>query len=102
MSLHDLAVSIAELNALRAQIPWYYVRLLDWTEKNGVLKAVPKKPLSDAAHKATLKAFKKRGGAYVSHNGKAYYELVTKPRTSHSTSVAEGFKLAMAQLEKEG
>jgi len=81
-------------------LPWYYAELLDWREENGVIKAIPKKPLSDAAHKHVLRAFKKWGGGYVRHDGVAYFEAVLKPRRA-STPVAEKIKRAWEELQKE-
>jgi len=82
-------------------IPWYYAKLLDWHIENGVVKAFPKKPLSQEAHKWILRAFYKWGGKFVSHNGVAYYELVLEPRTSMSTPVAEKIRRAYEELQKE-
>lgn len=59
-----------------SNLPWHYAELLEWRVENGVVKAFPKKPLSDAAHREVVKAFKRWGGGYVSHNGVAYFEAV--------------------------
>lgn len=56
-------------------LPWYYVEMLDWREDNGIVKAFPKKSLSDKAHREILKAFKEWGGKFVSWNGQSWYEI---------------------------
>ena len=78
-------------------LPWYYAELLDWRVENGVVKAYPKKPLSDTAHKEVLKAFRKWGGKYVRWNGKDWFEAVVEPRQP-STPVAVEIKRAYEEL----
>lgn len=82
-------------------LPWYYVEMLDWRVENGIVKAYPKKPLSDVAHKAVLSAFKRWGGKFVSHNGVAYFELILDKWRSMSTQVAVDMKRAYEELQKE-
>ena len=82
-------------------LPWHYAELLDWKIENGVVKAVPKRLLSDQAHKTILATFKRWGGKFVSHNGTAYFELVVDPVSSVSTSVAVGIRQAYERLQKE-
>lgn len=57
-------------------LPWYYAEMLEFAEENGILKAFPKKPLSDKAHREIKKAFKRWGGKYVRWNGRDWFELV--------------------------
>lgn len=81
-------------------LPWYYAELLKWRVENGILKVFPKLPVSDRAHKAILKAFRRWGGKYVSWNGRDWYELVLEPRMA-STPVAVNVKRAYEELQKE-
>ena len=82
-------------------LPWYYAEMLDWTLENGILKAYPKKPLSDAAHKQILRVFRRWGGKYVRWNGRDWYELVVEPRKGVSTEAAASVKKAYLELKKE-
>ena len=63
-------------------LPWNYAELLKWvtTTNNGcsVVKAFPKKPLSDRAFNIIKSAFKKWGGKFVSYRGEYYFELVIR------------------------
>ena len=83
-------------------LPPQYRNMLVWHKSNGVIKATPKKTLSDTAHKTVLKAFKRVGGKYVSHNGEHYFEVC--PRKEYSSSlVAEAFfELQRNGIFKEG
>jgi len=80
-------------------LPWYYAELLDWHVEAGVVKAYPKKPLSDMAHKHVLRAFRRWGGHYVRHNGECWFEAALEPRQA-STPVAEKIAKAWEELQK--
>jgi len=82
-------------------LPWYYAELLSWRVENGIIKAFPKKLLSDTAHKTVLAAFRRWGGKYVSWNGQRYFELVLDLPTSTSTQTAADVKRAYEELKKE-
>ena len=80
--LRRIAQIIEELKKQERQhlkIPEVYGDMLVWTRQNGIIKAVPKKPLSISAHNLILKAFKRAGGAFVSNNGINYFELPVEP-----------------------
>lgn len=79
-------------------LPWYYAELLEWHVVDDVVKAFPKKPLSDKAHKEILRAFKLWGGKFVSPG---YFELVLNGRNGQSTKTAVDLKRAYEQLQKE-
>ena len=82
-------------------LPWYYAEMLDWHVENGVVKAFPKKPLSDTAHREISKWFKRQGGKFVRHNGVAYFERVFTPQNSASTVTAVQIRKAYEELQKE-
>ena len=63
------------MDAVRDVNP-YYVDMLSWTVDHGIVKAAPKKPLSNLAHESISKVFQHLGGNYVSHAGQAWFELV--------------------------
>ena len=69
MDLSDVKAAVSDVNP-------YYADLLTWEQQHGIIKAIPKKRLSDSAHRAILKTFQKLGGNYVSHAGQAWFELV--------------------------
>jgi hypothetical protein len=46
-----------------------------------LLKAIPKKPLSDLAHKSILKVFRRLGGKFVSYDGQNWFELILLEET---------------------
>lgn len=79
----------------------YYADMLRWTQTREVIKATPKRKLSMRAHKIIRKAFKRRGGDYVSNNGH-YFELVLAPRQlSPQHKIAVAFHELDGQLFKE-
>jgi len=83
-------------------LPWYYAEMLKWTQENGIIKAFPKRKLSDKAHKNVLAAIRKWGGKYVSHNGQRYYEIVLgRDPVSASTQTSVNVKRAYEELQKE-
>ena len=82
-------------------LPWNYAEMLEWTQENGYVKAFPKRPLSDRAHKIILVAFRKWGGKFVRHDGVAYFEVAVDKPTSTSTKVAVDVKRAYEELTKE-
>lgn len=79
-----------------------YRNMLVWHRQNGVIKATPKKMLSDAAHKTVLKAFKRVGGKYVSHNGQHYFEVCPRKECSASVIAEAFFELQRNGVFKEG
>jgi len=77
----------------------YYANLLKWTQTDSIIKATPKRQLSDTAHKIILTIFERQGGNFVSNGGTHYFELVLKPR-----QLSPNGKIAVAysELVKEG
>ena len=61
--------------AVKATLPSYYAKMLDWQRDGDFIKAVPNRELSDAAHKTISKTFKRLGGKFVSYRGQTYFEL---------------------------
>lgn len=84
------------LSDMKAELG-YYADMLQWTIQDEVIKAVPKRRLSDIAHKVVSREFKRRGGDYVSNNGSHYFELVLKPR-----QLSPNGKIAVAFHELDG
>lgn len=82
-------------------LPWYYAELLEWRVENGFVKAFPKKPLSDSAHREVSRAFRRWGGKFVSHNGSRYFEAPVNRVSSESTKVAVDIARAYVELLKE-
>ena len=69
MNLCDVQAKLRDTNP-------YYVNMLTWTQHNGIIKATPKKPLSNLAYKTVEKVFKRLGGKPVSWRGQSWFELV--------------------------
>jgi len=65
------------------------VTWLEWTDDNGFIKAYPKRPLSMQAQTSISKTFKRLGGRFAYHKGRAYFELAKEPR-------AQSGKIAVA------
>ena len=63
-------------------LAWYYIDQLTWRRDGNIIKAYPRWPLSQTAFNVIKKAFKKLGGKFVSHHGKAWFELVLKAEES--------------------
>lgn len=81
-------------------LPWYYAELLDWRVEDGIVKAFPKRLLSDAAHETILKAFRRWGGKYVRWNGRDWYEVALDKPSGSSTRTAVDVKRAYEELQK--
>ena len=94
-------VDLAALKALVASQDRRYPGWLDWQQRGNAIIAKPKIRLSDSAHKAILKVFRKIGGRYVSHNGEYYFEYVCGS-ADPSMPVAVDIKRAYEELMKTG
>ena len=69
MDLSDVKAAVRDVNP-------YYADMLTWTEDHGIVKATPKKQLSELAYNRVKRVFKRLGGKPVSHAGQAWFELV--------------------------
>ena len=83
-------------------LPPQYRNMLVWHRANGVVKATPKKTLSDSAHKTVLKAFKRVGGKYVSNKGQHYFEVCPRKECSDGVIAEAFFELQRNGVFKEG
>jgi len=83
------AYGLATVQSLVAECSPAYVKMLVWSEKNGTIKAKPRKPLSDLAHSKVLKVFRSLGGAFVNHNGECWYEIAEPKPVTLSFEVYE-------------
>lgn len=79
-------------------LPTCYANKLKWTQQNGVIKATPKRKLSQVAHNVIEKTFKRAGGSFVNNNGNWYFELVLRPRQESDSAVSRAFH----EIMKEG
>ena len=68
-------MDLIEVQARIRAVNPYYVDMLAWTQENGIIKATPRKPLSDLAHVSISQVFHRLGGRYASADGKAWFEL---------------------------
>lgn len=80
----------------------YYVDMLTWKQQDGIIKATPKKTLSDLAHKSIEKVFSRLGGKFVSHAGQTWFELVVleeyQPRHRSVSDSPQGQELKLSPL----
>jgi len=86
------------VQAKLAAVDSRYVDWLEWTQNNGVIKAVPNRVLSMQAKTRISKVFKELGGGFVRRNGTNYYELVTRKRVESNSRIAEAYR----ELTKRG
>ena len=84
------AYGLATVQSLVAQCSPAYVKMLVWSEKDGTIKAKPRKPLSDLAHSKVLKVFTSLGGRFAkNHNGECWYEIAQPKPVTLSFEVYE-------------
>lgn len=81
------------LSDLKAELG-YYANMLTWTVEDKIVKAVPKRQLSDRSHYIITRVFKHFGGNFVSKGGEHYFELVLRPR-----QLSAGNRIAKAYME---
>ena len=94
-------MELIEVQMQLASVDSRYVCWLEWIDENGFIKAYPKRRLSMQAQTNISKTFKRLGGRFAYHKGRAYFELAKEPRAC-SNKIAEACrKLVEDGLFKE-
>jgi len=67
-----------DLAGVKAAVGPCYTRMLTWSQTGNIIKAVPKKRMSDLAFRVVKDVFRQLGGKYVRLNGVSYFELLVE------------------------